>query len=274
MEHARDFIRRSAAAKEPFFCYIPTAIPHAAMHAPAELHAKWRKVFPQFDKKIGRYGAGGEPCPDVVNPIAGFAAMMEHLDNEVGAVLTLLAELGIDDNTLVMFTSDNGAHKEGCHDPAFWNSTGGLRGYKRDMHEGGIRTPMLARWPGVIAPGKSSKHISGFQDVLPTICELIGQPVPKQNDGISFLPTLQGEKQKCHEYLYFEFCKSPKQKIYSQAIRMGDWKAYRQAGKPLELFNLAKDPFEKSNIAKANSDLSRKMVDLMKQAHAPLPVRK
>ena len=142
------------------------------------------------------------------------------------------------------------------------------------LHEGGIRTPMLARWPGVIAPGKSSKHISGFQDVLPTICELIGQPVPKQNDGISFLPTLQGEKQKCHEYLYFEFCKSPKQKIYSQAIRMGDWKAYRQVGKPLELFNLAKDPFEKSNIAKANSDLSRKMVDLMKQAHAPLPVRK
>jgi arylsulfatase A-like enzyme len=143
------------------------------------------------------------------------------------------------------------------------------------MHEGGIRAPMLARWPGVVAPGKSTKHISGFQDVLPTICELVGQPVPRQNDGISFLPTLRGEtkSQQAHDYLYFEFCKGLKQKIFSQAIRMGDWKAYRQAGKPLELFNLAKDPFEKSNLAKANLDLSHKMADLMKQAHAPLPVQ-
>ena len=96
------------------------------MHAPKELHEKWRKKFPQFDDKIGKYGAAGEPCPDVVNPIAGFAAMMEHLDNEVGEILELLQNLGIDDNTLIMFASDNGAHKEGGHDPAFWNSTGNL----------------------------------------------------------------------------------------------------------------------------------------------------
>lgn len=275
MEHARDFIRRSVAAKEPFFCYIPTAIPHAAMHAPAELHAKWRKVFPQFDKKIGRYGAGGEACPDVVNPIAGFAAMMEHLDNEVGAVLALLAELGIDDNTLVMFASDNGAHKEGGHNPAFWNSTGGLRGYKRDMHEGGIRTPMLARWPGVIAPGKTTAHLSAFQDLLPTMCELTGQPVPKQNDGISFLPTLSGavKKQTKHDYLYFEFCTGAS-KIRSQALRTGNWKAYRPVGKPLELFNLATDPYEKNNLAKSKPDLVAKMVALMKKAHVPVVPRK
>jgi len=270
MEHARNFIRSSVEDKKPFFCYIPTAIPHAAMHAPTELHEKWRKVFPQFDKKIGKYGAGGEPCPNVVNPIAGFAAMMEHLDNEVGAILALLKELKVDENTLVMFASDNGAHKEGGHNPDFWNSSGSLRGHKRDMHEGGIRTPMLARWPGVIAKGTTTAHISGFQDVLPTICELIGQPVPSQNDGISFLPTLRGEKQKPHKYLYFEFCKGPKQKIFSQAVRMGNWKAYRQAGKPLELFNLAEDPYEKRDLAEVKPDLVAKMKAVIKEAHQPL----
>ena len=271
MEHARDFIRSSVKDKKPFFCYIPTAIPHAAMHAPTELHEKWRKVFPQFDKKIGKYGAGGEPCPNVVNPIAGFAAMMEHLDNEVGAILALLQELKVDENTLVMFASDNGAHKEGGHNPDFWNSSGSLRGHKRDMHEGGIRTPMLARWPGVIAQGTTTAHISGFQDVLPTICELIGQPVPRQNDGISFLPTLRGDRaQKPHKYLYFEFCKGPKQKIFSQAVRMGNWKAYRQAGKPLELFNLAEDPYEKRDLAEVKPDLVAKMKAVIKEAHQPL----
>ncbi|MGE9268825.1 MAG: sulfatase-like hydrolase/transferase, partial [Verrucomicrobiales bacterium] len=141
MADARAFIRRSAESDTPFFCYLPTAIPHAAMHAPKELHEKWRKKFPQFDHLIGKYGAGGEPCPDVVNPIAGFAAMMEHLDHEIGTILALLDELGIDENTLILFASDNGPHKEGGHDPAFWDSSGGLRGHKRDMHEGGIRSP-------------------------------------------------------------------------------------------------------------------------------------
>ncbi len=272
MKHARDFIRRSVKDNKPFLCYIPTAIPHAAMHAPKELHDKWRRKFSQFDTKVGKYGAGGEECPDVQNPIAGFAAMMEHLDNEVGAILTLLEELKVDENTLVMFTSDNGAHKEGGHNPGFWNSTGSLRGHKRDMHEGGIRAPMLARWPGVIAPGKVTDHISGFQDVLPTVCELVGQPVPKQNDGISFVPTLRGEaeKQQTHDYLYFEFCKGLKQKIFSQAIRMGDWKAYRQAGKPLELFNLAEDPFEKRDLAESKPDLVAKMEAVIKEARQPL----
>ena len=272
MEHARDFIRRSVKDNKPFLCYIPTAIPHAAMHAPKELHDKWRKKFSQFDTKVGKYRANGEECPDVQNPIAGFAAMMEHLDNEVGAILTLLEELKVDRNTLVMFTSDNGAHKEGGHNPDFWNSTGSMRGHKRDMHEGGIRVPMLARWPGVIAPGKVTAHISGFQDVLPTVCELIGQPVPKQNDGISFAPTLRGEakKQQAHNYLYFEFCKGLKQKVFSQAVRMGDWKAYRQAGKPLELFNLAEDPFEKRDLAGSKPDLVAKMEAVIKEARQPL----
>ncbi len=273
MEQARAFIRGSVQAKQPFFCYIPTAIPHAAMHAPKALHEKWRKVFPQFDKKIGKYGAGGEPCPDVVNPIAGFAAMMEHLDNEIGALLKLLDELGVDNNTLVMFSSDNGAHKEGGHDPSFWNSSGNLRGHKRDMHEGGIRAPMLARWPGVIAPGSTTAHLSGFQDLLPTVCELTGQPVPPQNTGISFAPTLRGEagKQRAHEYLYFEFCKGPKQVTASQAVRMGNWKAFRAAGKPMEIFDLKADPFEKNDLAARQPELVLKMKAIIKKARVPLP---
>ncbi|QDU61435.1 Arylsulfatase [Planctomycetes bacterium Pan216] len=274
MDKARDFIRTSAENDEPFFCYIPTAVPHAAMHAPKDLHTKWRKVFPQFDKKIGKYGAGPEePCPDVQNPIAGFGAMMENLDNEVGSILELLEELGIDDNTIVMFSSDNGAHKEGGHDPKFWNSTGGLRGHKRDMHEGGIRAPMLARWPGTIKPGSTTDHLSSFQDVLPTCAELVGEDAPQQSDGISFLPTLKGKgaDQKEHDYLYWEFCKGRDQKIYSQAVRKGKWKAYRQAGKPLELFDLESDPFEEHDLAKKYPGLTAQMAARMDEAHEPLP---
>ncbi len=275
MDRARLFIRTQAESKTPFFCYIPTAVPHAAMHAPKKLHEKWRKVFPQFDKKIGKYGARGEPCPDVINPIAGFAAMLENLDNEVGETLALLKELGIDDNTLVMFTSDNGAHKEGGHDPTFWNSTGGLRGHKRDMHEGGIRTPMLARWPGVIKPGTKTDHLSGFQDVVPTVAELVGQPAPKEIDGISFLSILRGEKdrQKTHDYLYWEFCKGSDQKIFSQAVRKGPWKAYREVKQVTEIFNLSDDPFEKNNLASSMPDMVKQMEAIMEAAHTPLPTQ-
>ncbi len=256
---ALDFMRKSVEAKKPFFCYIPTAIPHAAMHAPKELHEKWRKVFPEHDEKIGRYGAGpGEETPDVVNPIAGFAAMMEHLDNHVGEILALLEELGVDENTVVMFASDNGAHREGGHDPKFWDSTGGLRGMKRDMHEGGIRTPMLVRWPGRIKKGAVTNHLSGFHDILPTVSELVGEKVPEQNTGISFMPTLFGQgDQKKHEYLLVEFHQGgrrggpvPKERMHSQALRFGPWKIFHRKGQELELFHLEDDPFEERDLAK------------------------
>lgn len=274
MENARDFIRRNAEAKTPFFCYIPTAIPHAAMHAPKELHEKWRQKFPQFDKVIGKYGAGpGEITPDVVNPIAGFAAMMEHLDNEIGVILDLLDELGIDDNTLVIFTSDNGSHQEGGHRPQFWNSTAGLRGMKRDMHEGGIRTPMIARWPSHIKAGRETDHISAFWDILPTMAELTNQAVPAQSDGISLLPTLIGQpnKQAKHDYLYFEFTTGSEQKLFSRALRKGDWKAFQKKNEPFQLFNLKDDPFEKNNVADKpeNNKIVAEIKADMEAAHQP-----
>lgn len=279
MQAARDFISHSVENEQPFFCYIPTAIPHAAMHAPPELHMKWRLRFPEHDRKIGKYGStyrkGDEfqPTPDVLNPIAGFAAMMEHLDNEVGAILALLQELGIDNNTLVLFASDNGPHQEGGHDPAFWNSSGGLRGHKRDMHEGGIRSPLLARWPGQIPPGTESKHLSGFHDMLPTFAELIGQKVPSQNTGISMVPTLlRTGKQPQHDYLFIEFTKGA-HKLHSRALRFENWKAYHRIGQEIELFDLKIDPFEQDNLAPLPEfeEVMKKVAQLMEAASQPLP---
>lgn len=279
MEDAFQFIRDCAVADEPFFCYIPTAIPHAAMHAPKHLHEKWRKVYPMFDNIIGNYGAGkGEHCPDVRNPIAGFAAMMEHLDNQVGELLAMLEELGIDNNTIVLFASDNGCHKEGGHDPDFWNSNGPLRGMKRDLYEGGIRSPFMVRWPGKIAPGSESDHISAFWDVLPTMAAITGQAVPQQVDGISLLPTLSGEStQPEHEYLYFEFIRGSDKPYSKRALRMGEWKAVQTRSveepndfNPIELYNLKDDIGEQNNLAKEHPEIVKQMKTLMEEAHQPL----
>ena len=134
---------------------------------------------------------------------------------------------------------------------------------------------MIARLPGVVPAGKTTGHLSCFQDVLPTICELIDQPVPRQNTGISFLPTLKGVpgKQQAHEFLYWEFCKGSSQKIFSQAVRMGKWKAYRQVGRAMELFNLEDDPYEKKNIARERPELIAKMEAAIQKAHQPLPTQ-
>lgn len=278
MQDAFDFIETNAKAGKPFFAYIPTAVPHAAMHAPPELHEKWRKVYPEFDKKIGKYGAGKEDkCPPVTNPIAGFAAMMENLDNQVGHILDMLKELGIDDNTIVLFSSDNGCHHEGGHDPEFWDSNGPLRGIKRDLYEGGIRTPFLVRWPGTVKAGSTSGHLSAFQDILPTMAELTGQPIPEQADGISLLPTLNGTKQAEHEYLYFEFIRGRKKTYTSRALRQGNWKAVQRSEKnqgkkflPIELYNLKTDTGEDNNIAAQHPEIVEKMERLMDGAHTPL----
>ena len=292
MQDAFDFIKKSVSTKTPFFCYIPTAVPHAAMHAPVEMHEKWCKVYPAFNSKIGRYSAGLELCPDVVNPIAGFAAMMENFDNQVGEILAMLKELGVDDNTVVVFSSDNGTHVEGGHNPKFWDSNGPLRGHKRDLYEGGIRTPFLVRWPSQVTAGSESSHLSAFWDILPTFAEMIGQPVPEQSDGISMMPTLlaQGEQVK-HDYIYHEFINKDNVPYSSRSMRYGDWKAVQRAivtrkkkGKkaeiqpqgrkvkfhPIELYNLKDDIGETNDVAKQNPELVAQIASLMDEAHMPL----
>jgi len=276
MHDAFSFIEKNAESGTPFFCYIPTAIPHAAMHAPADLHEKWRKVFPQFDKKIGKYKAGpDESCPPVQNPVAAFAAMMEMLDGDVGRLLALLKKLGIDDNTLILFASDNGSHNEGGHDPEFWDSNGPFRGHKRDLYEGGIRSPFLARWPARTAPGSLSPHPGALWDVLPTMAELTGQPVPDQANGLSFLPTLIGNSaaQKQPPYLYWEH---PQTKDHDWAVRTGPWKGVfrgwknnskKPAAPKLEIYNLESDPGETTDLAAAHPEIVERFQKIRAEAH-------
>ncbi|QNN21887.1 arylsulfatase [Planctomycetales bacterium ZRK34] len=266
MAHALQFIRDNK--DQPFFCYLPVTIPHAAMHVPDEYSAPFRKKWPQFDDKIGRYSG-----PPVKNPIAAFAGMMTKLDQDVGRVMALVKELGLDENTIIMFTSDNGAHQEGGHDPEFFNSNGPFTGYKRDLTEGGIRAPFLERWPGKIKPGTVSDLISAHWDVLPTLCELAGVQPPSDIDGISMVPTFTGQgQQKKHDYLYWEFY----ERGSKQAVRAGQWKAIRRPmfTGPVFLYNLDEDIAEQNNLADKRPDIAQRMTKLMNEAHVESPLWK
>ncbi|CAN0374358.1 unnamed protein product, partial [Ectocarpus sp. 4 AP-2014] len=179
----------------------------------------FRKQFAQFEDKIGEY-AGSK----VVNPIASFPAMVQRLDGDVGRLVDLLDELGLTGDTLIVFTSDNGPHLEGGHDPEFFNSNGPYRGFKRDLYEGGIRMPTIACWPGKIANGSESEFASAGWDWFPTLCELAGATPPAGLDGVSIVPSLTATgEQTANEYLYWEF----HDKGGRQAVRRGPWKAVR-----------------------------------------------
>ncbi len=268
---AISFLKRNKTG--PFFLFYPNVIPHAELFAKEENMALFRgkfepeKSFKGVDDgptyKMGPYGSQPEAH-------AAFAAMIKHLDDYVGDLLKTLQELGLEENTIVIFASDNGPHLEGGADPDFFDSNGILKGYKRDMYEGGIRTPMLVRWPGKIKPGTVTDHISAFWDVLPTIAEITGAPVPDGIDGISFLPTLLGKKkQPEHEYLYWEF----HEQGGKVAVRMGDWKAVkrnidRDPQGSTELYDLNSDPGETTDIAAQNPAIVDRMEEIFVQAHA------
>jgi arylsulfatase A-like enzyme len=186
--------------------------------------------------------------------------MVSRMDGDVGDLLALLKSLNLEENTMVVFTSDNG-HE---FDKNFFNSNGDFRGKKRDLYEGGIRIPFMVCWPGIIQPNSQSTHISAFWDFLPTVCDLAGiKPSDNYIDGISYLPTLLGKEQKKHDYLYWEFNEG---KGPIQAVRKGDWKAVKYLEKPLELYNLPNDIGEEHNVAKANPKIAEEMIRLMKEA--------
>jgi len=195
---------------------------------PFLLHIHW--TIPHANNEGGRALGDGMEVPDYgiyaerdwPNPEKGFAAMITRMDSDVGRLLELLKELKIDENTLVVFTSDNGPHHEGNHDDKFFDSNGPLKGTKRSMHDGGIRVPMLARWPGKIAAGTTSDHPSAFWDFLPTACEIAGVESTSDGDGISYLPTLLGkpDQQPSHEYLYWASGEGET----AVGVRMGKWK--------------------------------------------------
>jgi arylsulfatase A-like enzyme len=190
--------------------------------------------------------------------------MITRMDRDIGRLFDKLRELGLDENTLVFFTSDNGPHQEGGGNPFFFQSSGGLRGFKRSLHEGGVRVPMIVRWPGHVLADHVNPHVWAFWDVLPTLCDLAGAKTPDGLDGISVLPTLlqKGEQRK-HEFLYWEFHEKGSQ----QAVRMGDWKAVRnKLGAPLELYDLAKDVAEKTDVADQHRDVVNRIETYLKTA--------
>jgi arylsulfatase A-like enzyme len=174
----------------------------------------------------------------------------------------------------VIFVSDNGPHQEGGHKVDFFNSNGILRGHKRDLYEGGIRTPFIAKWPGTIEAGSRSAHVSAFWDYMPTFCELAGIPAPDDTDGISFAPALMGneEEQAEHPFLYWEFYEGGGK----QAILKGNWKAVRLAVRtgepgPIELFDLGTDPSEENNIAGHHPEVVAEMLKFMDESHVEIP---
>lgn len=246
-------------SEKPFFLYLPFTIPHANNEAKEK-----GMEIPDF----GQYADKDWPEPQ-----KGLAAMITHLDAGIGQILAKLDELGISDNTLVLFTSDNGPHAEGGNDPDYFDSNGPLRGIKRDLYEGGIRVPLIARWPAAIAPGQTSNHIASFQDILPTLAEITDaqSAVPGNIDGISFVSALTGNDaaQVKHPYLYWEF----HERGGKQAIRMNEWKAiYYPSNNALELFNLLTDPEESNNLAASEIQTTFLLKQMMEQSHSPSPI--
>jgi arylsulfatase A-like enzyme len=227
-------------------------------------------TVPHANNERGRTKGSGMEVPpgskyegrDWPAPERGFAGMMERLDGYVGRILDALRESGLDDNTLVIFTSDNGPHREGGHDPNFFKSSGPLRGIKRDLYEGGIRVPFLARWPGKIKAAQTTDAVISFWDVLPTFAELAGTSVPKGIDGRSFAPLLSGRPIPAPSHLYWEFHEGG----FFQAVRVGNWKGVRKDLGPVELYDLATDLGETKDVSANHPAAVKRIEGIMKAA--------
>lgn len=258
-KQALDFIRRNK--DRPFFCYLPYTLPHIQLTVPEDslkpYHGKWKET-PMPDERRGYIGTD--------EPYATFAGMVSRLDRSVGEVMALLKELNLDDNTVVFFSGDNGPQGEKWQRVAdFFHGAGPLRGYKREFYEGGIRVPMLVRWPGKVKARSRSEHIGAFWDFLPTAAELAGTSPPNGLDGISFVPTLLGHEQKAHEFLYWEM---PYGQKHSVAVRVGDWKAIRPGpDAKLELYNLKDDIGETTDLADKNPEVLSQMKAIIAREH-------
>ena len=263
-DEALQFIRDHAEG--PFFLYYPTIVPHLAIQVPDDSLAEYEGMFDDTPYLGGSY----LPHPQ---PRAAYAAMITRMDRNVGRILDLIAELGIDDNTVVMFSSDNGPTWVGGSDLEFFDGNGPFRGRKQQLWEGGIRVPMIARWPGHIAAGEVTDQLSAQWDVLPTLLELVGarEAIPTDIDGISFAPTLLGQgTQATHDVMYWELGRQ-------QAVRAGDWKLFRRANADgeielVELFNLADDPGEQMNLADSEPDKLAEMIELARASRVPSEV--
>jgi arylsulfatase A-like enzyme len=251
---ALDFLERHR--DRPFFLAYTTTLPHANNEAKPD-----GMEVPDYGPYAGR---------DWPTPQKGHAAMITRLDGDIGTLLAKIDELGLARDTLVLFTSDNGPHREGGNDPDFHDSNGPLRGIKRDLYEGGIRVPLIARWPGRIAAGAVNRQPVAFWDYLATLAEVAGATAPDGLDGLSFAPTLLGRPATArHEFLYWEFHEGA---ATAQAVRFGDWKAVRPApNRPLELYDLAVDAGETTNVAAAHPEVLARIESYLRTARTDAP---
>ena len=249
--YAQDLIANDALAwvekskDKPFFLFYALTLPHGKYEIPSNA---------PYDQ---------QPWPKNAQ---NYAAMITRMDADIGRLMQKLKDLGLDEKTLIIFASDNGTNAEFVKP---LGSSGGFRGNKRLLYEGGIRTPFIARWPGKVRAGASSDLLTGHVDILATAADVAGAPIPEKTDGISILPTLLGREQsKTHEFLYFEIYEA----FFQQAVRHGDWKGYRTGTKaPLELYDLKTDPAEATNIAADHPEVVKRIEAIMAQEHVPTP---
>ncbi len=267
---ALEFIRNNR--EKPFFLYLPFTVPHAELRLPQEEMAAYtdengESLFDEIPFKGSRFYRSQS------KPKAAYAAMVSRLDKDIGVLLDTLAEHGLMENTIVLFTSDNGPHAEGGYDPVYHNSNGPLRGHKRDLYEGGIRVPLIAFGAGIPA-GRVSNEPLAFWDVLPTVADLVDYSLASNTDGLSFAALLQGkEMKKNHDYLYWEFFHSGNL-TFSQALRTGPWKLIRhntveKENPSVELYNLQHDIGEQSDISAFHPELVNQYIRQMEQASDP-----
>jgi arylsulfatase A-like enzyme len=270
---AESFITRDD--RRPFFIYLNYTVPHAELRPPDDSMKPFEGKFPEkpFEnpKADARLTGAQFDLPSLgyrsqPTPLAAFAAMITRMDRDIGRLMDVLRARNLERNTLVLFTSDNGPHREGGANPAFFRSSGPLRGIKRDLYEGGIRVPMLASWPGTIPAGLTSDHPWAHWDLLPTLADVGGAPIPPGLDGIPMTRALRGERQSPHRFMYWEF----HERGFQQAVRMGNWKAVKlKRDQPLELYDLSADPAEETDVASAHPDVVAAIEAYLKTARTP-----
>lgn len=260
-EKALGFIENNQ--QRSFFLYLPYTLPHLSLQAPDEYVKQY----------IGKFNEqpyyGNKGYASTKYPLSTYAAMITYLDDQVGIIMKKIKELGLDNNTIIMFSSDNGATFTGGMDAEFFNSSGGLRGYKMDVYEGGIRVPFIVRWPGKIKANTTTDHVSAQYDIMPTLAELTEKPI-NNTDGVSLMPLLTGkdDQQQKHSFLYFEYPENGGQ----LAVRVGNWKAVKRGVRknpqsPWELYNLSKDPSEKNNLAATHPQIINEIDLISKREH-------
>jgi arylsulfatase A len=275
-DYANDLFTREASAfierpdARPFFLYLNCTVPHAELRVPEDSLDPMRGKFPEkpfvnaaADARLTgpddrSLGYRSQPTPK-----AAFAAMIVRMDRDIGKLVDLIHARGLDRRTLVLFISDNGPHQEGGADPVFFKSSGGLRGIKRDLYEGGIRVPMIASWPGTIPKGRVSAHPWAHWDVFPTLAEIAGVKPPAGIDGISMARALRGQAQPTHDFFYWEF----HERGFQQAVRMGRWKGVRLSKDgALELYDLEGDPAEQHNVSASHPDVVKQIEAYLRTA--------